>query len=124
MKREGKADGPGQDLVKGRAPLQFDITQMYEYDPAESAPDITVVRYSNLAYVQVTPRDVYIDFLEMPGVKRDGKMAVNGTRVYMSFVAAKRLSEVLAGVLDQVHERGAMEQYPGRPEGKRAKGGR
>jgi hypothetical protein len=101
----------GPATVPEAGPVQFDIAQMYAFDPRDATPDITVVRYSNLAYVQVTPRDVYIDFLEMPGVKRDGGVAVNGTRVYMSFVAAKRLSEVLAGILEQVHDKGAMEQY-------------
>lgn len=31
--------------------------------------DIASSHYSNLAYVQVTHRDVYIDFLEMRGLK-------------------------------------------------------
>lgn len=39
----------------------------------------------------------------MPGTKRDGKMAVNGVRVYMSHQATKRLAEVLGEILDEGH---------------------
>jgi hypothetical protein len=119
MKRKA-AGGKEVASAPGSGPVQFDITEMYRLDPKEAVPDITVVRYSNMAYVQVTPRDVFIDFLEMPGVRREGRVAVNGTRVYMSFVAASRLSEVLAGILEQVHGRGAMEEYaPKAKAGKR-----
>lgn len=34
-----------------------------------------------------------------------------GTRVYMSFAAAQRLSEALSGVLERAHKDGEMEQY-------------
>ena len=36
----------------------------------------------------------------MPGTKRDGKIAVNGMRVYMSHPTAKRLAEVLGEILE------------------------
>ena len=108
---------PGKDKRKGTVdapsgpPVAFDLREMYSFDPKEAVPEITTVRYSNMAYIQVTPRDVYIDFLEMPGVKREGRAVVNGTRVYMSFVAARRLSEVLKDILDKAHAQGAMEEY-------------
>ncbi|OGS56048.1 MAG: hypothetical protein A3K60_02800 [Euryarchaeota archaeon RBG_19FT_COMBO_56_21] len=73
-------------------------------------PDITITRYSNLAYVQASPRDVCVDFLEMPGVKKDGKMVVNGTRVYMSHVAAQKLGEVLQSVLKKAIQNGGIER--------------
>jgi hypothetical protein len=104
-KGKGTVDGPSG------APLAFDLKEMYRFDPKEAVPEITTVRYSNLAYIQVTPRDVYIDFLEMPGVKREGRAVVNGTRVYMSFVAARRLSEVLKDILERARATGAMEEY-------------
>lgn len=46
---------------------------------------------------------VSIHLLEMPGTKRDGKMAVKGVRVYMSPLAAKRLAEVLGEILEERH---------------------
>jgi hypothetical protein len=104
-KNKGTVDDPSGQ------PVAFDLREMYRFDPKQAVPDITTVRYSNMAYIQVTPRDVYIDFLEMPGVKREGRAVVNGTRVYMSFVAARRLSEVLKDILDRAHAQGAMEEY-------------
>ncbi len=96
--------------AKGRKGAAVDLRRMYRSDPETTTTDMTVVRYSNLAYVQVSPRDVYIDFLEMPGVVRDGRTTVNGTRIYMSHVAAERLGEVLRGVLAKAASDGAVEQ--------------
>ena len=97
---------PEKDAVR-----MINFNELYKYDPADLVPEITVSRYSNVAYIQVTQRDVYIDFLELPGIKKDGKMAVNGTRIYMSHVAAARLSEALGNILSQVHAKGGMEQF-------------
>ncbi len=47
----------------------------------------------------LTHRDVYIHSMEMPGTKRDGKMAVKGMRIYMSHPAAKRLADVLGEIM-------------------------
>jgi hypothetical protein len=89
----------------------MNFNEIYKFEPQDIVPDITVSRYSNVAYIQVTQRDVYIDFLEMPGIKRDGKMMVNGTRIYMSHVAAQQLAGALGNVLNQVHMRGDMERF-------------
>jgi len=51
-------------------------------------------------------RDPYIDFLELPGVKTEGKMMVDGVRVYMSRATAKRLGEVLQEVLKKASRDG------------------
>ena len=50
-------------------------------------------------------------FFYMPGTKKDGKMVLPGTRVFMSFAAAQRLSEALAGILEKAHRDGGMEKY-------------
>jgi hypothetical protein len=97
---------PEKDAVR-----MINFNELYKYNPADLVPEITVSRYSNVAYIQVTQRDVYIDFLELPGIKKDGKMAVNGTRIYMSHVAAARLAEALGTILSQVHAKGGMEQF-------------
>jgi hypothetical protein len=104
-KKTGASKEQGEKITMG-----IDLKEMYKIDPREMTPEITVTRYSNLAYVQVAPRDVYIDFLEMPGVKREGKTLVNGTRVYMSHVAAQRLGEVLQGILKKVAKEGGIEK--------------
>jgi len=84
-------------------PVSIDLRKLYAFEPSDLVPDIASSHYSNLAYVQVTHRDVYIDFLEMPGTKRDGKMPVKGVRIYMSHPAAKRLVEVLGEILEEGH---------------------
>ena len=93
-----------------REELTIDLGELYKYNAKDLQVDITAVKYSNLSWVQVSSRDVSIDFLEMPGVKKDSKVAINGTRIYMSHVAAKKLSEVLGNVLKQVHNRGGIEK--------------
>lgn len=89
----------------------IDLGKIYSFDPKDIVPEITDVRYSNLSFIQVTHRDVYIDFLQMPGIKKDGKVLVNGTRVYMSHVAAQKLVEALEGVLEEVHSSGKIETF-------------
>lgn len=94
----------------------FDISELYAYNPEDLMTDISATAYSNLAYVQATHRDIAIDFLEMPGIKKaDGKMHIEGTRIYMSHSAAQKLSEAIADILSQVHVDGGMEVY--RPDG-------
>jgi len=101
-----KSKGVPGDAVK----MDIDLKEIYRFDAKDMVVDISTVRYSNMAYVQVSARDAYIDFLEMPGVKRDGKFIVSGTRVYMPHVAAKRLAEVLDGVMKKVVREGRVEK--------------
>ena len=100
-----------KDEVIEKGIKTIDLRELYKYDAKDMQVDITAVKYTNLAYVQISPRDVEIDFLEMPGVKKDGKMMINGTRIYMSHTAAQKLSEVLGNILQQVHSRGGIEQF-------------
>jgi hypothetical protein len=106
-----KKVGTSENKTEIKGKMTINIGELYKYSAEDLCPDITVVRYSNLAYIQVTPRDVQIDFLEMPGIKKDSKMMVNGTRIYMSHAAAQKLSEALVGLLQQVHDHGGIEQY-------------
>ena len=91
--------------------VSIDLKDLYTFKPEDLVTDIKVSTYSNLAFIQVTHRDVFIDFFEMPGTKKDGKMVMAGTRIFMSFAAAQRLSEALTGILEKVHKDGSMEQY-------------
>lgn len=91
--------------------ITIDIKSLYKFNPEDLVTDIKASVYSNLAFIQVTHRDVFIDFFEMPGMKKEGKMVMQGTRVYMSFAAAQRLSQALTGVLERAHKDGEMEQY-------------
>jgi hypothetical protein len=102
--------------TKEKESITVDLKELYKFEPKDITPDISIVRYSNLAYIQITHRDVYIDFLEMPGIKKDGKVFLNGTRIYMSFVAAQKLADTLQGILEQVDSRGEMEKFLSKKE--------
>ena len=93
------------------AGLTIDLNKIYKFGPEDINIDITASHYSNLAYVTCEHRDVFVDFLEMPGIKKDGKMMVNGTRIFMSHAAAQKLAEALKGILKQIHDNGQMEAY-------------
>jgi hypothetical protein len=99
------------ETIEEKKGIAIDLEEMYKIDPKKVASDITHCRYSNLAYIQVTERDVFIDFLEMPGVKKDDRQVVNGTRIYMTHVAAQKLSTVLQNILDGVARAKGMEGY-------------
>ena len=101
----------GKSAIKELKGLTIDLNEIYKFEPQDLTIDITVSRYSNLAYVTCEQRDVFIDFLEMPGIKKDGKMMVNGTRIFMSHAAAQKLAEALKGILKQIHDDGQMETY-------------
>lgn len=101
-------DGPG---VMSNKVIRIDLAEKYLFNPDELTPEIIHTTYSNVAYVQVTGRDVFVDFLQLPGYKKDGRVIMNGTRVYMSFFSAKKLAEVLQNTLENVYAEGGMEQY-------------
>ena len=94
----------------------LDIGRMYEFNPDDMTPDIRTTAYSNVAYITCSNRDVFIDFLEIPGVKKDGKIMVPGTRVFMSHAAAQQLAIRLAQVLEGSYKRGEMEAYSPLPQ--------
>lgn len=89
----------------------IDIRDLYKFEPEDLAIDLSETYYSNLAYIQVAPRDVVIDFLGLPGAKKDGQMVVGGVRVLMSHVAAQRLVESLGSLLENEYKAGRMEMF-------------
>jgi hypothetical protein len=110
--KEGDVSGEQNETIT------IDLKQIYSFDPKDIFLDISDIHYSNLAYIQVTHRDVYIDFLEMPGIKREGKVSLTGTRIYMSHAAAQKLAESLGEILERVHTQGDMETYPDKEDRK------
>lgn len=104
---------PKQIPDKEKDVRQFlvDVGRMYQFKAEEMTPDIKTSSYSNVAYLTCTNRDVFIDFLEMPGMKKDGKMMVPATRVYMSHSAAQQLAARLTEVLEGSYQRGELESY-------------
>jgi len=106
--------------------IAIDLSRLYSFSQEDVDLEITSTSYSNMAFIQVTHRDVFIDFLEMPGIRSGDRVAVPGTRIFMSFAAAQRLSEALTGVLEKVHREGGMEEYVpgGTKKGTGSKAGR
>ena len=92
-------------------PVSLDVGKMYQFSPDEMYPEVRSSSYANVSYITCTNRDVYIDFLEMPGIKKDGKMMIPATRVYMSHSAAQQLAEKLKEILDGSYQRGEMEFF-------------
>ncbi|MGC9445383.1 MAG: DUF3467 domain-containing protein [Candidatus Methanospirareceae archaeon] len=106
------------DEVKSKK-VEVDLEELYRFESKDVFLDLASTHYSNLANIQVSSRDVYIDFLEMPSIKKEGKSFVTGTRIYMSHVAAQRLAEALSDVLEHVHKAGEMEKFLSQKERKK-----
>jgi hypothetical protein len=49
--REEKASAKEEELIT------VDLKELYKFQPKDIIPDISMVRYSNLAYIQITHRD-------------------------------------------------------------------
>jgi len=86
--------------------MRINILDMYETRPEDLILDISATHYSNIAYIQVAERDVILDFLALPGTKKEGKTVVNGVRVYMSHVAAQSLVERLGKLIENAYNEG------------------
>lgn len=99
------------DAKKQPAPVPLDFGRMYQFRPEEMCPDVRASAYANVSYITCTNRDVFIDFLEMPGVKKDGKMMIPATRIYLSHSAAQQLAAKLGEILEGSYQRGEMEFY-------------
>lgn len=88
----------------------INIGDLYKFSPDDLILNISSSHYSNITYMQVAPREVILDFLEMPGIKKDGKMVVNGVRIYLSHVGAQALVEKLGLLLQSAYENGKIAQ--------------
>ena len=91
--------------------ISLDVGDLYQFTPNDLTLNIIDENYSNLAYVQITDRDVKIDFLRMPGLKKEGKMVINGTRIYMTHAAAQKMSLAILATLKKVDGEGILEKY-------------
>jgi hypothetical protein len=106
-----KQDGPSQMNDGEESTKIMDLSDMYKFGPDDLVLNISGTHYSNITYIQVAPREVVLDFLEMPGVKREGKMVVEGTRIYLSHVAALKLVVTLKRLLSDSYKEGRMEIF-------------
>jgi len=85
------------------------LTEKYNHGQDDVELNITAEHYSNISYIQTTPRDICIDFLILPDVPRDGKRTINGVRVHMTHVAAQRLAMTLSDLISKNLESGTIE---------------
>ena len=118
MKSEKETILPKEETVETTTSevVTINLKDLYRYDPKDIRLDISAIMYSNLANINVSSRDVSIDFLEMLGIKKDGIPVVTGTRIYLSHVAAQKLAKALSDVLEHVHSKGDMEKYQSEKE--------
>lgn len=91
--------------------VNLDIGKFYQFEQEDFEIDVSTIRYSNNCFIQVTGQDVFVDFLDLPGVKKGGKMVANATRIYMTHVQAKKLVETLGNLLENSYKAGRMETY-------------
>jgi hypothetical protein len=92
--------------------VSLDIGKWYQFNPEDLEIDVTSVHYANNSFIQVMGQDVFIDFISLPGTKKDGKMVADATRIYMTHVQAKKMLDALNGVLETTYKAGRMEVYP------------
>lgn len=84
--------------------ISLDMAALYQFNQEDLELDVTVVRYSGDHFVQLTQNDLFIDFLELPGVRREGKMKVNTTRIYLTHNVAKGLAKTLNEALHHLED--------------------
>ena len=90
--------------------ININLSELYKIDEDKLSVNICDVRYSNVSFVQVTPRDVAMDLLQMPGIKdENGIQRINGTRVYMTHSSAQALVDVLSKLLQEAQASGELE---------------
>lgn len=87
------------------------IEDMYNYNPKKMKARITAVQYTNQAWIQVNPRDVIIDFLQMPGYPEGENTTVPALRIYLSHAHAQNFAHLLIKTLKDVHSKGLLEKY-------------
>ena len=99
-----------------RTSMNIDLTNTYKFEAKDVVVEIEDEHYSNFAMIQITDKDAYIDFLAMPGIKKEGKMVIRGTRIFMPHSSAQKLAESLSRTLEIVHKDGGMTTYSSQKE--------
>ncbi len=102
------------EVEKKSSNVQIDLNEIYKFESEDIEIDIINEEYSNLAYIQVGNRDLRIDFLKMPGVKKEGKQKVEGTRIHMSHAAAQKMARKLIDILQKSYSERGFEEYEGK----------
>jgi hypothetical protein len=102
---------PPAPLASGQT-VPLDLGSLYRFDPSQLALDLIGTHYSNHAMVQFLGRDVYIDFLAIPGIQKEGKHYVQGMRIQLSHQAALQLMKTLQQVIEAAERNTSIERFP------------
>lgn len=80
---------------------QFVISQTEVLDPNPKNPIADVIQtwYSNYGFVTAGGRDLWIDFLQLPGTPVEGRTHIPTYRIFLTHVAAQKLAEQILSVV-------------------------
>lgn len=96
-----KSDEDPQSMAKETS---IDVISWDELPKRVATPEVVHVQYSNSFHIQASSQDVFIDFQELPGHIRDGKLSVNVTRIYLTIDKSRSLAEAINGMLKAIDE--------------------
>jgi len=74
---------------------------------------IILTRYCNFVNIQASTNDVALDFMELPGIPRDGKQVVEGVRVYMTHDHARFMADAILSALQEKSNENSNEKPRG-----------
>lgn len=81
--------------------ITIDFSKLITPDPSKLSFEVSTVQYSNHAVIQIMERDMYIDFLQLPGVKKGDKWEVTSTRIYLTHSHGQKLAKSIQEVLEK-----------------------
>lgn len=67
----------------------------------EPIANIILSRYCNSVNIQASNNDMALDFMELPGIPRDGKQVIEGVRVYMTHEHARLMANAILSTLEE-----------------------
>ena len=96
-----KNDEEPQSVAKETS---IDVMSWDELPKRVATPEVVHVQYSNSFHLQASKEDVFIDFQELPGHIKDGKLYVNVTRIYLTIDKSRSLADAINGMLKAIDE--------------------
>ncbi|WP_146199769.1 DUF3467 domain-containing protein [Methanospirillum stamsii] len=63
--------------------------------------NIILTRYCNSVNIQASNNDMALDFMELPGLFKDGKLVTEGIRVYMTHEHARLMANAILSTLQE-----------------------
>ncbi len=108
--RKRSSEGTPRSTIFGLTPAQATKELAGLYGATKKLKIVVErVSYANVALVQVSSRDVFIDFLQAPGDPQGGEIVVRVVRIYLPHTAAKSLGEVVGQLLEKTKKAGQIE---------------